>query len=117
MLDLSYVRDNLQEVRHRLSQRGFAFDVETFERLDGERKTLIHEAERLRQLRNSASEEIAGLMKQKIDATDKRNEVKAMSQKTKDIEESLGKVEEQLLHFVATVPNLPDLDVPVGTTE
>jgi seryl-tRNA synthetase len=117
MLDLNYIRENLEEVRQRLALRSFTFDVETFERLDGERKTLIHEAERLRQLRNSASEDIAQLIKQKVDVTEKRNEVKATSQKIKEIEESLTKVEEHLFRFVANVPNVPDPDVPVGMSE
>src|SRR5215831_1400183 len=117
MLDIAYVREHLEEVRERLSHRGFSLDVKTFERLDGERKTLIHEAERLRQVRNSASEEIAQLMKQKVDAGEKRNEVKAVSQKIKEIEESLNKVEEELFRFASTIPNLPDPDVPIGLTE
>jgi len=117
MLDLAFVRENLDEVRQRLSTRGFSFDIETFGRLDGERKNLIHEVERLRQARNSASEEIAGLMKQKVDASEKRNEVKAVGQKIKEIEEALERVESELLRFAATVPNLPDPDVPVGLSE
>jgi seryl-tRNA synthetase len=117
MLDIAYVREHLEEVRERLSHRGFSLDVQTFERLDGERKTLIHEAERLRQVRNSASDEIAQLMKQKVDAGEKRNEVKAVSQKIKEIEESLNKVEEELSRFASTIPNLPDPDVPIGLSE
>jgi seryl-tRNA synthetase len=117
MLDLGYLRENLNEARERLSTRGFALDVQTFERLDSERKTLILEAERLRQLRNSATEEIAQLMKQKVDATEKRAEVKTVSQKIKDIEESLTKSEDELFRFAATIPNLPDPDVPVGMSE
>src|SRR5215831_9354087 len=117
MLDLGYLRENLSEARQRLSNRGFALDLQTFERLDSERKTLILEAERLRQLRNSASESIAQLMKQKVDATEKRNEVKAVSQKLKDIEESLTKAADELFRFVATIPNLPDPDVPIGQTD
>ena len=117
MLDLAYLRENLAEARQRLSQRGFALDVETFEKLDGERKNRIHEAERLRQIRNSASEDIARLMKEKVDASDKRNEVKAVSQKIKEIEETLSGVEERLFRFAATIPNLPDPDVPIGMSE
>ena len=55
MLDIAYVREHLEEVRERLSHRGFSLDVQTFERLDGERKTLIHEAERLRQVHRTVA--------------------------------------------------------------
>jgi len=117
MLDLGYLRDNLDEARRRLSTRGFVLDVETFQQFDGERKTLIQEAERLRQLRNSASDEIARLMKEKADVTEKRNEMKVVAQKIKDLEESLAAAEDTLFRFAANIPNVPDPDVPVGLTE
>src|SRR2546425_12918910 len=117
MLDLSYLRENLNEARHRLLHRGFALDVVTFERLDGERKNLIIETDRLRALRNTASDEIARLVKAKADVTDKRNEMKAVSQRIGELEKSLGPVEEELKQFAANIPNLPDPDVPIGLTE
>jgi hypothetical protein len=33
MLDLAYLRENLQTARDRLAQRGFSLDLETFQRL------------------------------------------------------------------------------------
>jgi seryl-tRNA synthetase len=117
MIDLAYVRDNLQTARERLAHRGFSLDVETFQKLDGERKQLILEVERLRQLRNTASEDIARLIREKVDVTEKRNEMKAVSQRIKEIEESLKTVEDQLFQFASTIPNLPDPSVPVGLTD
>ena len=75
MLDLNYLRENIETARQRLAGRGFLLDVETFQRLDGERKSIIHAVERLRQLRNSASEEIAKLLREKVDVTAKRNKI------------------------------------------
>src|SRR6267143_108657 len=117
MLDLNYVRENIETARRRLADRGFLFDVETFQRLDGERKNVIHEVERLRQLRNTASEDIARLLREKVDVTDKRNEMKLVSQQIKDKEEALRAVEEELFQFASTMPNLPDPEVPVGATD
>jgi len=117
MLDLNYVRENIETARRRLADRGFLFDVETFQRLDGERKNVIHEVERLRQLRNTASEDIARLLREKVDVTDKRNEMKVVSQQIKEKEEALRAVEEKLFQFAGTIPNLPDPEVPVGATD
>ena len=117
MLDLNYVRENIETARRRLADRGFLLDGETFQRLDGERKHVIYEVERLRQLRNTASEDIAKLLREKIDVTDKRNEMKVVSQQIKDKEEALRAVEEKLFQFAATIPNLPDPEVPVGATD
>ncbi len=84
MLDLAYLRENLEEARQRLAHRGFSLDVETFQRLDSERKSIIHEVERLRQLSNKGSEEVAKLARAKADLTERRNELKAVSQQIKD---------------------------------
>jgi seryl-tRNA synthetase len=117
MLELAYLRENLDEARQRLSHRGFVLDVETFQRLDSERKNLIHEAERLRQERNTASDDIARLMKEKVHVDDKKNEVKAISAKIKDVEETLKRAEDALFRFASNVPNVCDPDVPIGLTE
>ncbi|PYR97199.1 MAG: serine--tRNA ligase [Acidobacteria bacterium] len=117
MLDLNYLRENIETARQRLASRGFLLDVETFQRLDGERKSIIHGVELLRQLRNSASEEIAKLLRDKMDITGKRNEMKLVSQQIKDKEEALRIVEEKLFQFASTIPNLPDPAVPVGPTD
>jgi len=117
MLDLNYLRENIETARQRLASRGFLLDVETFQRLDGERKSIIHGVELLRQLRNSASEEIAKLLRDKVDITGKRNEMKLVSQQIKDKEEALRIVEEKLFQFASIIPNLPDPAVPVGPTD
>ena len=80
MLDLAYLRENIETAHDRLAHRGFSLDVETFQRLDSERKSIIHEVERLRQLSKKGSEEVARLAREKIDVTEKRNEMKAVSQ-------------------------------------
>ena len=117
MLDLAYLRENTEAARQRLAHRGFSLDVETFLKLDGERKQLIVEVEGLRQLRNTVSEDIGRLVREKVDVTDKKNEMKTVSQRIKDIEETLKTVEDKLFEFASTVPNLPDPAVPIGLTD
>jgi len=117
MLDPAYLRENIEAARDRLAQRGFSLDVETFQRLDGERKKIILEVERLRQLSKKGSEEVAKLAREKADVTEKRNEMKALSQQIKDKEEALRATEDRVFQFVSTIPNLPDPAVPVGLTE
>src|SRR5262245_2192550 len=117
MLDPAYLRENIEAARDRLAQRGFSLDVETFQQLDGERKKIILEVERLRQLSKKGSEEVAKLAREKADVTEKRNEMKAVSQEIKDKEEALRAVEDKVFQFVSTIPNLPDPAVPIGLTE
>jgi len=117
MLDLNYVRENIETARKRLADRGFLLDVETFQRLDGERKSVIYDVEKLRQQRNTASDEIAKLVREKVDVTAKRNEMKVVSQQIKEKEDALRAVEEKLFQFATVIPNLPDPSVPVGPGE
>jgi len=117
MLDPAYLRENIEAARDRLAQRGFSLDVETFQQLDGERKKIILEVERLRQLSKKGSEEVAKLAREKADVTEKRNEMKAVSQEIKDKDEALRAVEDKVFQFVSTIPNLPDPAVPIGLTE
>src|SRR5262245_30786471 len=117
MLDLTYLRENIELARERLAHRGFSLDVETFQRLDGERKKMILEVEPLRQLSKKGSEEVAKLAREKLDVTEKRNEMKALSQQIKDKEDALRGIEEEVFQFVSTIPNLPDPAVPVGLTD
>src|ERR1051325_1162560 len=112
MLDLAYLRENVDLVRDRLTHRGFELDVETFRRLDGERKNIILEVERLRQLSKKGSEEVARLAREKSDVTEKRNEMKALSQQIKEKGDLLRDVEEALFKSVSIIPNLPDPVVP-----
>ena len=117
MLDLAYLRENIETARDRLAHRGFSLDVQTFQQLDGERKSIILDVERLRQVSKRGSEEVAKLARQGIDVNEKRNEMKAISQQIKDKEEALRSVEEKLFTFVSTLPNLPDPAVPIGLTD
>lgn len=117
MLDLAMLREDVEDVRQRLARRGFSLDVETFQRLNRERKQRIQEVEQLRQIRNAASEDIARMVREKLDVNEKRKEMKTVSQRIKALEESLREVEENIFQFATTIPNLPDPDVPIGATE
>jgi seryl-tRNA synthetase len=117
MLDLAYLRDNLETARERLAHRGFLLDVETFQRLDGERKKHILEVEKLRQTQNAANEEIVRRKKAKEDASAQLNEMKAVSQRIKELDVLLRAAEDALFQFATVIPNLPDPSVPVGPGE
>jgi seryl-tRNA synthetase len=117
MLDLAYLRENIETVRDRLATRGYSLDVETFQELDRERKSIISEVERLRHLSKAGSEEVARLTRERVDVRERRNELKALSQQIKDKEETVRAVDERLFQFATVIPNLPDPAVPVGLTD
>src|SRR5712691_7916682 len=84
MLDLNYVRENLDRVRAALEERGLAPAVlDDFVRADAERRGVIAESDALNAQRNSASREIGTLMKEgkRDEATLRRNEVSELKER------------------------------------
>jgi seryl-tRNA synthetase len=116
MLDLKYIRENLEEAERRLSTRGGDSYLDGFRSLDTRRLTLLRECETLKALRNSVSDEIARI-KDKSQAQDKIREMREVSQRIKGMDEELKQLDEELSGFLLTVPNLPDPSTPLGRSE
>lgn len=116
MLDVKYLRENLESVEARLKTRGAAIDLGGFRALDGKRRELLQESENLKALRNKASEEISRI-KDKSQAQGRIAEMREVSQRIKVLDEELGNVEEELNSFLLTVPNIPGKGTPVGGSE
>src|SRR3989441_8468754 len=69
MLELSFVRDNLELLKQKMQERGLSDLLGNFEKLDRERRKFLVEAETRKARRNKVSDEIAALKKQKGDAS------------------------------------------------
>lgn len=118
MLDLAFVRANLEAVQARLRARGqnSADLLDDFAALDRHRRERITEAEQLKALRNQKSEEVARLRKAKEDASALMEETRALKSKIDEIEAVATEAEAQLRERMARIPNLPYEDVPVGAS-
>jgi seryl-tRNA synthetase len=120
MLDLNYVRENLDAVRAALQKRNMSADaLDDFARADEARRRVIAESDRLNAERNSASREIGALMKE-----GKRDEADARRQAVGDLKERIGQldrkrdeVEARMRELLSTLPNIPHESVPAGQDE
>jgi seryl-tRNA synthetase len=120
MLDVNFVRANLELVRAKLEQRGFPLDtLDRFTTLDERRRQLVRQRDELNAERNRESQEIGKLMKggQKEDAESRRAAVRQIGEQIAASEAELGIVEADLNNLLVTIPNLPDDSVPVGRDE
>jgi seryl-tRNA synthetase len=114
MLDLKYVRENLEEVARRLKRRGLDFDAKSFQELDAQRRAFIGESEKLKAGKNELSKKVGELMKAKEDAGELKDRVKLMSGQIEEAEARAAEWDAKLLDILKRVPNLPDASVPDG---
>ena len=116
MLDVKYLRENLEEAEARIRSRGEGCTLAGFRELDDKRRALLQESENLKALRNRVSDEIAKT-RDKSQVQGRIAEMKEVSVRIKGLDEELGRVEEELRYFLLTVPNLPSPATPVGRSE
>jgi seryl-tRNA synthetase len=117
MLDLKWVRDNLDTVQTALGNRNAKVDLTRFRELDSARRELIVEVEQLKNHRNVVSGEIAKLKKAGEAADDKVAAMRELGDTIKDIDNRLAEIEEELGRIMLDIPNIPHESVPVGLDE
>ncbi len=117
MLDLKFVRENLDEVREKIGRRGQAINWDLFINLDKERRDIIQEVESLRAKRNQFSDLIARKKKNKEDAATEILEMREVSARIKELEANLEVKEEALRQLLMEIPNIPHESVVVGKGE
>ena len=114
MLDIKYLRQNIELVRQKMDERGQKIDFDRFIELDAKRRDILQAVETLRNERNSVSKEIGELKKKKADASALIEKMGNVSVKIKEYDESLRLTEEELNAFVMIVPNIQHESVPQG---
>ncbi|HON59542.1 MAG TPA: serine--tRNA ligase [Smithella sp.] len=114
MLDIKYLRQNIDFVRKKMEERGQKIDFGRFLALDAKRRDILQTVESLRNERNSVSKEIGELKKKKADASALIEKMGNVSAKIKELDEALRLTEEELGAFMMIVPNVPHASVPLG---
>lgn len=117
MLDLKFIRENLQLVRQNTENKNANADLDSFLRLDEERRVLIKSTDELKFQRNTASTQIAQKKKQKENADTLISEMKAVSSRIKEIDENIRTIEDALKEITLTLPNVLHESVPIGKSE
>jgi len=116
MLDIKFIRNNLDIVKAGAQKKHVELDFDALLSLDDRRLALIKETEELRAKQNEAGKQIAGIE----DQEEKQKQIAAMQEvkeayKSKD--EELKQVEEEWKLLMLQVPNVPDMTVPDGNDD
>jgi seryl-tRNA synthetase len=120
MLDVNYVRENLDLVRQKMAHRNFDPKLlEDFTKLDVERRTLIRERDDLNAASNRISREVGALMRdgRRDEAEGLKAESRVLTEKNKGIESRLDELESDFRAILVNIPNLPHDSVPIGDDE
>jgi seryl-tRNA synthetase len=117
MLDLRFIRDNVEQAKTALARRGITIDLSEFLALDAKRRDAQQEIEPLRRTRNEVSEEIGRHKKTGQPAEDKVAEMRAVGDRITALENSAREAEEAQRSLLLTIPNLPHATVPDGKDE
>ncbi len=119
MLDLGFVRANLELVEKKLRDRGAdpAALLGDFHRLDAERREKITQLEALQSRRNELSERVGALKREKQDATALMEEVRGLKDSIDAGQQSADAIDGQLRALLTRIPNLCRDEVPVGRGE
>ena len=120
MLDLNYVRENLDKVRAALKARGATSEaLDNFREADADRRRIIAESDQLNATRNAASREIGALMKEgkRDEAESRRREVTELKDRIAELDQARDQAEQRMAELISTLPNIPHQSVPVGKDE
>ncbi len=119
MLDLKFVRENVDAVSTAMKNRKAEFDAKRFLELDSKRRELIGEEEKMQAERNANSKKIGELMKNgKADEAESMKEsVRLINEKLEGLTKKREEVDDDIVDLLMHVPNMPAEDVPVGEDE
>lgn len=117
MLDPKFLRAELAHTAERLATRGLSLDVATLTALEEQRRVLQMETQELQNLRNTKSKGIGQAKARGQDIAPLLAEVDGLGAQLDAAKQKLDSVLAELDSIALTIPNLPDLSVPVGEDE
>ncbi|MDP7329832.1 MAG: serine--tRNA ligase [Candidatus Marinimicrobia bacterium] len=117
MLPIEIIRNNPSAVEKQLASKGETVDMSEVLKIDTLYRKQLGEANDLRALRNTVSDEIAQAKRKGIDSNDGIQSMRKVSQQIKELEEKTQASKLELDRHLLSLPNLPHESVPIGTDE
>ncbi len=117
MIDPKLLRGDLSDLQQQLATRGYELDMEFWQTIENERKSLQVKTEELQSRRNAGAKQVGALKKSGEDASELLAEMQSVSGEIKAAEDELRTLQERITQAALQIPNIPAADVPVGTSE
>jgi len=117
MLDIKLIRENPEKINELLKRRSPNLSIDEVIKIDEDRRKVQTEADELRAVRKSESQKI-GILKKNGENTDAiQEEVRALGDKIKALEEQQIELDNSQRTLLLHIPNIPDESTPIGPTE
>jgi len=107
MLDIKFVRENIDLVREAIANRRDSTPLDEILKIDTERRKKVSELEELRRARKESA-------RKKQAAADEGRDLRI---RIRGLEEEVRGLDSQLNELLLRVPNIPQATVPVGSSE
>ena len=121
MLDAKLLRKDLESIKQALSKRGFTLDGDAFLALEERRKASDIATQNLQSLRKKSAKQVGSLIQEGLSVTDAKAQVaESLKEIDNDLNASLienKQINDEIEHFLLSIPNIPDDDVPIGLNE
>ncbi|QOL25021.1 serine--tRNA ligase [Thalassotalea sp. LPB0316] len=117
MLDSKQLRTNINDIAQNLAKRGFTLDVETFNKLEEQRKAIQVKTQDLQNERNTRSKSIGQAKARGEDIAPLLAQVNELGSALDSAKEELNSVLAKIDELVSAIPNLLSDEVPEGADE
>ena len=117
MLDIKYLRQNAERIKQALLIKGFELDINTFNSLENNRKSLQVEVESLQAERKELSSAFGQAKAKGEDVGELSKKIEINSNLLKEKEDELKPILVNLEQFLLEIPNLPDPSTPEGSSD
>ena len=115
MLDINFIRENKDIVKDGAQKKGITVDIDKLIILDDQRRVLLKDVEAKRAEQNEANQKVA--QADDAERADLINQMKVLKEALQKKEVELKQVITEWQQLMLTVPNVPDMSVPVGAGE
>ena len=117
MLDIRQIDKDPDGFQTQLARRGADISLDEIAALSLKRRQLIVRSDELRHQKSQTETSMRTADKKSPEFAKFRDQMRAVAQEIKGLTVALKAVEEQIAEALLVVPNVPDADLPTGTSE
>ena len=117
MIDINRIRSNPKEIEKALLKRMDSISFDELLKWDEEKRTVGTKRDELKNTKNVISKQIPIDKKAGKDVTEDLNKMKEVGNELLELDNRYNELEEKIVGFLSTLPNIPDEDVVGGGKE